>query len=279
MEQQTLRNTIAFEGVGIHTGQRARVTVQPAEADTGRVFRVGHVTIPGRVEYVVDTRRCTTLGKDSVSVSTVEHLLSALHAYGIDNALIEVDGPEIPILDGSALSFAQAFAEVGTMGQGATPRVLALTSPLAWELGGTGVNATPADEFMVEVITEFDDWPEGAACVRAVVEPDTAADYQVSIAPARTFAFRREVEQLLAAGLALGGSLDNALVITPPATFSTPLRLPSEWCAHKLLDVIGDLALLDARLQMNLTITRPGHHANTRFADVLRTQTGFRREN
>lgn len=269
MEQQTLARAFTLEGVGLHTGAFGRITAHPAEPDTGRVFRVGKTSFPARADYVTDTTRCTTLGADGVTLSTVEHLLSALYGCGIDNAILEVEGPEIPILDGSALPFVEAIQAAGIVAQSRPPRLLALTETVEWMEGASQIAAIPDSLFQVEITTEFANWSEGRAILCQTVGPSPPEEYASDIAPARTFAFRHEVEQLLAAGLAKGGSLDNALIITPPDSFSTPLRLPQEWCRHKLLDLLGDLALLDARPQMKLTATRPGHRLNTRLAQEL----------
>lgn len=269
MHQQTLANPFLLEGVGIHTGAPSRIVVHPAEPDTGRRFEVGGVTIPARADFVVDTARCTTLGHAGVRVSTIEHLLSALHGCGIDNARIEVFGPEIPILDGSAQPFVEAIQAVGIQTQDRPARLVRLTEPIEVREGTSHLQAAPSDTFALEVRTEFGNWPEGEAVASAQVGSEFADSYATGIAPARTFAFQQEVEALLAAGLAKGGSLDNALIITPPETFSTPLRVPQEWCVHKLLDVIGDLALLDARPCMHIMALRPGHRLNVRLAETI----------
>ncbi len=275
MGQQTLAQAFTLEGIGIHTGAQGKIRVLPAEADTGRVFQVGQTTIPARADYVVDTSRCTTLGKDEARVSTVEHLLSALHGCGVDNAVIEVTGPEIPILDGSARPFAEAILAAGVAPQHRPPRVFAAPKRLCEVKSGESrafaLPETRAD-FRVEVRTEFDAWEEGRATMEATLDAASSSHYLSAIAPARTFAFRQEVDYLIAAGLAKGGSLDNALIITPPDTFSSPLRLPNEWCAHKMLDVIGDLALLDARPQFHLVAIRPGHRLNVLLAQALLAQ-------
>jgi UDP-3-O-[3-hydroxymyristoyl] N-acetylglucosamine deacetylase len=260
-----------LEGVGIHSGAACAVTVSPADADTGRVFCVGSVEIPARADFVVDTARCTTLGKDEARVRTVEHLLSALYGLGIDNARMTVDGPEIPILDGSALPFVAAIQAVGIRAQGSLARTITPSEPIEVRDGVSLIRITPANALTIEVETEFADWPEGFASICYPVSAHAAEDYAKFVAPARTFAMRREVEMLLAAGLAQGGSLENALIITPPDTFSTPLRLPNEWCAHKLLDLLGDLALADARLNIDVFATRPGHRINTLAARRLLT--------
>ncbi len=270
MEQQTLAQAFTLAGIGIHTGMNGKVTVHPAESGFGRIFRVGQIDIPAHIDHVVDTTRSTTLGTAGARVHTVEHLLSALHGLGVDNALIEVEGPEIPILDGSALPFVEAIVAAGIRGQGDPCRILgyrADADPLLLNEGSSSFSVTASDTFRIAVTTEFANWVEG----KATVEYDSSFSdtYATEIAPARTFAFREEVEHLLKSGLAQGGSLDNALIITPPDEFSTPLRLPEEWCAHKLLDVLGDLALVGARLQIAVTALRPGHRANTALARRL----------
>ena len=272
MNQQTISTSFLLEGIGIHTGITGRVTVHPAEPGTGRRFRTNGVTIPAEVRYVVDTTRSTTLGLDGSRISTVEHVLSALAGCGIDNCTIDVEGPEIPILDGSALPFVEAIRSVGVVSQRVPARILRLSEPVSVTMGASEMRATPADTLHIEVTTKFDDWPEGAATLIAHGPDGIPSRYFEEIAPARTFAFRQEVESLIAAGLAKGGSLDNALIIDPPDTFSTPLRVPSEWCAHKLLDVTGDCALLNARLIMNLYACRPGHRINTAFARAILAQ-------
>lgn len=272
MQQKTLARSFTWQGIGIHTGQVGSIAVHPTGADTGRRFRVGDVVIPALAEFVTDTTRSTTLAHDGASVMTVEHLLSALHAFGVDNCEIEVTGPEIPILDGSALPFAEAIRDAGTIAQDAPRRVLTLDAPFTLEVGATQIAVEPDDAFLMEVQVDFAQWPEGDRSLAFTLEPDAPAAYLTQIAPARTFAFRQEVDALLAAGLAKGGSLDNALIITPPDTFSTPLRVPNEWCAHKVLDVIGDLALLGAHCAAQVRIVRPGHRANTTLARELRAR-------
>ena len=276
--QQTLAGPFTFSGVGIHTGTHATVTVHPAEVDTGRVIRVQSLSFPARADFVVETTRCTTLAVEGVRVYTVEHLLSALHAYQIDNALIDIEGVEVPILDGSALPHALAIEQSGIIGQNKAPHTLKLSRPLLLEDRSSVLSANPVDAnvLRIEVSTEFDVWPAGSTSQTFAMGVDTTQNlanaYREQIAPARTFAFEHEVAQLLAAGLARGGSLKNALVITPPDTFSSPLRLQGEWCAHKLLDVLGDLALVNARLVLDLKALRPGHTGNVRFARLLLEQ-------
>ena len=272
--QQTIAKSFTLEGVGIHTGAFGRVTVHPADAGNGRVFRVGNVLIPARADFVVDTTRCTTLGAEGIRVSTVEHLLSALHGFCIDNAVIEVEGPEIPILDGSALPFAEAIAAAGIVAQDKPPRVVQ-PEKIEFTEGRSAYTAVAAysNSEALKATVDFDNWPEGNAVMSARLPSSFRVHYVKRIAPARTFAFQSEVEQLIAAGLAKGGSLDNALIITPPDEFSSPLRLPQEWAAHKILDLIGDLALVDARILAFISVSRPGHRGNVRLAlELLKQQ-------
>jgi UDP-3-O-[3-hydroxymyristoyl] N-acetylglucosamine deacetylase len=271
-KQQTLAHSFTLEGVGIHTGMQGWVKIHPAEVNTGRMFRIGKLSFPAHADHVVDTVRSTTLGYEGARISTVEHLLSALHGCGIDNAWIEVSSPEIPILDGSALPFVEAIRAVGIEEQTQEVKSVTLTRSIEIEAGASRVLGEPAEGLALEVHTRFEAWPEGDATLQISLVPGTSAHYTAAIAPARTFVFRQEVESILEAGLARGGSLDNALIVTPPRSFSTPLRLPAEWCAHKMLDVIGDLALVNARLNAKLTLTRPGHRINILCAKALLAQ-------
>ena len=267
--QHTVGAAFSLSGIGIHSGKSSRVTVHPAEPGTGRLLRVGSATVPARADFVVDTSRCTVLGSGDARVSTVEHLLSALFACGIDNAVIEVFGPEIPILDGSALPFLDAIDSAGIVEQATDASVLTLDRDLDVVSGAATLKALPASTLTVEVNTLFDDWPDGTAAISWKAGPHAVAEYRSTVAPARTFAFRQEVEALLRAGLAKGGSLDNVLIVSPPDGFSSPLRVRAEWCAHKLLDVLGDLALAGGQLEMTIHALRPGHRANTRLAAEL----------
>jgi UDP-3-O-[3-hydroxymyristoyl] N-acetylglucosamine deacetylase len=260
---------LTFEGVGIHTGRHSSVTIHPADVDTGRLLVARGARIPCEARYAVDTTRSTTLGLDGVRVSTVEHLLSALHAAGVDNAEIAVEGDEIPILDGSALPFAEAIADTGVVTQNREARTLVLPSPVTVTAGASAASALPGAGLQLTVITEFDSWPEGNRRLNF-----SGGRYLQDVAPARTFAFQFEVQRLIEAGLAKGGSLDNALIIDPPDRFSSPLRVESEWCAHKLLDLIGDLALVNRRVQASVTVNRPGHTINVMLARELAARAG-----
>lgn len=254
--QGTVAKEVEFSGVGIHTGQESRLRLLPAAPDRGRVFITSQgVEIPARVDHVVACDRSTILGKDKARVSTPEHLLSALYACGIDNVEILIEGEEVPILDGSALPFWQALQRVGRCQQPVPARQLAVAEPV-WvgTEGGPLVLALPWTEPLFEYVLHYAHPMLGTQAVSC--SPET--DYGAEVAPSRTFALWEEVQVLLDRGMALGGSLDNALVVHQDR-YSTPLRLPQEPGRHKLLDLMGDFALLDARLRARVLGIRAGH--------------------
>ncbi|GBC96665.1 UDP-3-O-acyl-N-acetylglucosamine deacetylase [bacterium HR16] len=265
-KQCTLREAISVEGVGVHTGKRCRVTVKPADENTGIAFTVGGRWIPALAEYVVSTDRCTTLGADGVRVMTVEHLLSALAGTGVDNARIEVEGEEIPVLDGSAAPWVERFYRVGLQEQSAQRRRIRLTRPVSVMAGDRGIWAMPHPERLLITTVHYDHPLVGTQVAWFHLDK---IDYLEEIAPARTFGFWEEVEALLARGKALGGNLDNALVIFPDH-YSTPLRFPDEVLRHKVLDFIGDLALVGAQVEALFVAVKPSHTLNTAFALALR---------
>jgi UDP-3-O-[3-hydroxymyristoyl] N-acetylglucosamine deacetylase len=253
--QTTLRDAIEFTGVGLHTGAASRVRVTPAAADTGLCFALeGGVEIPARAEFVVDTRRATVLGRGETRVSTVEHLLSALSGMGVTNARIAVDGPEIPVADGSAGSFADGIAAVGLSVQREPRRRYIPTEARAFRDGDKLLIVLPAPSFRVRMTIDFPA-PIGVQYRELEVTPET---YRSEIAPNRTFAYKHEVETLLAHGLALGGTLDNAVVFDSDGPMS-PLRAADEPVRHKMLDLIGDFALLGAYPQCEIVAFKSGH--------------------
>lgn len=253
--QTTLRDAIAFEGVGLHTGAPARVRVLPAPAGHGLRFRLNDaVEFPAHADYVVETVRATVLGSGEHRVSTVEHLLSALLGCGVDNALLAVDGPEIPVEDGSARVFAEGIEAVGlTTLHEARVRWIP-TQTHVFRDGEKLLVVTPAPSFRVRMTVDYPA-PIGAQYVEAEIEPQT---YRAEIAAARTFGYRHEVEALLQRGLAQGGTLDNAVVFDVDGPM-TPLRVPREPACHKVLDLVGDFALLGAYPQCEVVAIKSGH--------------------
>lgn len=263
----TLGNSIVVEGVGLHTGAAARVTLHPAPAHRGRIFLCGGVEIPARVEYVTDTRRCTTLGRDGATLHTVEHLLAALALSHVDCADIHVDGPELPALDGSAHQWYALIQQAGVRSLGGEPDTVCVRAP----------------QWVVDGGSEFFLAPSGSFLAYAALDiPDTIADHQFAggavddpavreqIVRARTFGLQAEVQALLDAGLARGGSLDNAVVLTTDGYLNADVW-PLEPAWHKVLDLVGDLALLGARLQGQVLAVRGGHRSQVALARRLQT--------
>ncbi|MBV8345117.1 MAG: UDP-3-O-acyl-N-acetylglucosamine deacetylase, partial [Candidatus Eremiobacteraeota bacterium] len=211
MMQGTLSGALHFEGVGLHTGEHAKVEVQPAAPDAGLCFVLGSARVPATVENVRDTSRATVLGRDGVTISTTEHLLSALFAMGVTNADVHVDGPEIPALDGSSAEFVTAILARGVQTQPVPRRVLELAEPVYVCAADRMMIALPAESFRVRFVADFAP-PIGTQYFFGRIEPD---EYRDEIAGARTFAFLHEIEALWTRGLGRGGSLENALIFTP----------------------------------------------------------------
>ncbi|PZR59611.1 MAG: UDP-3-O-[3-hydroxymyristoyl] N-acetylglucosamine deacetylase [Candidatus Meridianibacter frigidus] len=253
--QSTLAAPASFEGLGIHTGLQSRADVLPADPGSGiRFVLADGAVVPATAEYVVETARATVLGKDGSTVSTVEHLLAALFGMGIDNAAIHVSGPEVPVVDGSARAFANAFAEIGTVRQHAARARYVPVSPKFFRDGGRTVIVLPASSFRVKFLAEFAP-PIGTQYLDAEVTPEFFAR---EIAGARTFGYLAEVEALLKRGLAQGGTMENAIVFAPDGPLQ-PLRWPDEVVRHKVLDLIGDFALLGAYPQCEVIAIKSGH--------------------
>lgn len=240
----------------------------PAPADTGVVFRrtdlEGAPTVEAKAARVVDTDRGTTIGSGEVRVHTVEHLLAALSGCGIDNLVVELSGPEVPIVDGSARPFVDLIERAGVEEQDAALRTLALSEPISLREGDSSYVVTPATAFEVSATVEFDHPLIGRQFSSYRIDPTT---FSKEIASARTFGFTREIEELRARGLAQGGSLENALVLTDEGLHEgSTLRFPDEFARHKVLDIVGDLALLGARLGGHVMAQRPSHRGNVALA-------------
>ncbi len=254
MNQSTLAGAVRFDGVGLHTGTRASVEIHPAPIDFGVQFVVGETIVPAIVDNVVDTSRATVLGKERQRISTVEHLLSALFGMEVTNARVIVHGEEIPVVDGSAQVFADAFAAVGIAPQHAPASLLRLSEPFDVRDGESALIFLPSDALRVRFIADFPA-PIGLQYLDVSVDART---YRSEIAPARTFGYLHEVEALRARGLALGGTLENALVFAPSGAMQE-LRWPNEVVRHKILDLLGDLALLGRRPSCDIIAIRTGH--------------------
>ncbi|MHB8462920.1 MAG: UDP-3-O-acyl-N-acetylglucosamine deacetylase [Vulcanimicrobiaceae bacterium] len=265
MNRFTLESEQRFSGIGLHSGANTTVTLRPAVAGTGLMFVLGDEHIPATAEYVVETSRATVIGRGSVSVSTVEHLLSSLYAFGVSDLHIVVDGPEIPVLDGSAKEFSTMLGRVGLRDLGEPAPTIAPTTAHFFADGDRLVIVLPADDLRVRFVADFPS-PVGTQYLDF---PCDAQRYADDIAAARTFGYLAEVEALKARGLALGGSLDNALVFDVDGPMQ-PLQWPNEVVRHKILDLLGDFALLGARLQAQVIAVKSGHALHSRVTKALR---------
>jgi UDP-3-O-[3-hydroxymyristoyl] N-acetylglucosamine deacetylase len=261
--------TEVLEGVGLHSGADASVRVRPAPAGTGRVFLdlASGQEIPALAANGEESQRCTVLRAEGASVQTVEHLLSALVALGVDDALIEVRGGELPAADGSAAPFFSWLREVGLQDQKSADHVsyLALDRPLLVSgEGGVTLAALPAPHFQATVLL---DYPQPWIGTQSLMFDPVADDYE-AIASARTFGFVHELEWLRARGLALGASHENALALSEEGYVGEP-RFPDELVRHKLLDLIGDLSLVGMPLAAHIIAIKPSHAQNVRLARLL----------
>lgn len=267
MMQTTLRDTLHFEGIGLHTGQQASVDVRPSGPDSGLTFVLGETRVPAVAENVVDTSRATVLGREGASVSTTEHLLSGLFAMGVCNAEIHVDGPEIPACDGSSAVFTEAIAGCGLQSQEGSRATLDVEQPVYLRSGDRMIAVFPAPSFRVRFVADFAP-PIGTQYYDGEIEPER---YEAEIAGARTFAYLHEIEALWERGLGRGGSLENALIFTPDGPMQA-LRWPNEAVRHKVLDLIGDFALLGAWPQCEVVAIKSGHELHAAMTRTLRAR-------
>lgn len=269
MPQRTLKTTVCWDGIGVHTGQPARLELRPALADHGlRVVRADlsdTSPVPVHVRTVVDSRLATVIGGEGWRLMTVEHLLAALMAADIDNVEIAVFGPEVPVLDGSAAPFVRGLEETGFIAQDRPRRVLTLLRPVAVEDGPRRGRLLPAKRLELAASIDFPHPAIGAQSLAVA-----ASDFGAEIAWARTFGFLHEVEAMRAAGLGLGGSLENAVVFGPEGALNPGgLRAPDEPVRHKILDMMGDLALVGAPLRARYEAERPGHALSAKLITKL----------
>jgi UDP-3-O-[3-hydroxymyristoyl] N-acetylglucosamine deacetylase len=264
--QRTIRRSISCAGIGLHSGNKVTLSLKPAPADFGIRFRrtdLGGVEIPATVQHLAGINYATGLARDAVSVDTVEHLLSALVSLGIDNVLIELSQPEVPIMDGSAAPFVYLIQEAGVKRLTEARRYLKVLRPVALSRGDKRIAIYPSEHFKVTYSIAFDHpLLRHQSRTMRITEDSFVED----IAPARTFGFLKEVEMLRQQGLALGGSLENAVVIGDTGVLNNALRFDDEFVRHKILDVIGDLALIGHPIIGHVVAHRGGHALHTAFA-------------
>jgi len=265
--QRTLKTRVALSGIGVHSGKPVSITLCPADPDSGINFvRVDcggspEVEIPARANAVGATELCTVLGDPrSICVATVEHLLAAFAGLGVDNAVVEIDGPEVPVMDGSARDFVDAIDQAGIAVQKAPRRIIRVLKPVRVDLGPAYAEFRPHNRCRFEIGIEYDCPVIGAQSIAVDLTP---ASFRADVARARTFGYMRDVERLWTAGFALGSSLENSVVIGDGAIVNPEgLRYPDEFVRHKALDAIGDLALAGAPIQGLYRSFRGGHKLN-----------------
>ena len=270
-KQNTVKKSVSYSGIALHTGVRAHLTISPAPENSGIVFR--RVDVPGQPSVVanalnvVDVQRGTTIAAGNAAVSTVEHVMAALTAYRVDNAIVDMDGPEPPIGDGSALPYVEMLQEAGIEEQNADAHYWSPSEPIVTEEGASTSIILPHDNLKISCMVDFSGTPLGAQYYSAEITKD---EFTENIASARTLCDYKDLEQLIAMGLVKGGSLDNAIVIHDGAIISKEgLRFPDELVRHKVLDIIGDFSLIGRRLKAHIITIKPGHATNVIVAQKL----------
>ncbi|MEE3477114.1 MAG: UDP-3-O-acyl-N-acetylglucosamine deacetylase [Candidatus Cryptobacteroides sp.] len=296
IKQQTLAGELEFKGKGLHTGRTSRMVLKPAPAGTGILFRrvdLGpDAIVEALAENISSTARSTTISKGEASVATIEHIMSALTGMGVDNAIIDIDNVEVPILDGSARFYVEAIAASGTVEQDALREYVDIPEEIEVrdEKTGSFVRVTPSDKPGIDVTIDFGSKVLGVQTARW----DESTDYASEIAPCRTFVFLHEIAYLFQNNLVKGGDMDNAIVIAEhpvtegqlselSALFNVPklevkegylnnlqLRFPDECGRHKLLDLVGDLRLAGGYLNAKVTAFKPGHTINSQLTKAIR---------
>lgn len=269
--QQTLGNKAKFSGIGLHTGKMINLTLRPAEVGTGIVFhRVDlspAVSIEAHAANVVNTRLSTTIGNEKGSVSTIEHLMAALYSCGIDNAHVDIDGPEVPIMDGSAAPFIAEITKAGVKTSSKPRKYLVVKKPVSVVEGDKKATIIPSRHYKISFDMQFAH-PAVKSQFRSMVF--TQESFAQEFAAARTFGFLAEVEMMKSHGLALGGSLENAVVIGDQGVLNPEgLRYQDEFVRHKILDSVGDLSLAGHRLIGHVKATKSGHDLNHKLVMEL----------
>lgn len=269
MKQTTIAKPVSLVGIGLHKGVPVRLRLEPLEADRGIEFYRSdvNVAIPLKPEYVVDTKMATVIGKEGYFISTIEHMLSAVYAYGIDNLRVIVDADEIPVMDGSSASFCMLLDEAGILELDAPKKIMKIKKEVIVREGDKYVKLSPSNDLNYDFTIKFN---------HPVIEEQsftlnfTKAEYKEKISKARTFGFLHEVQYLRSKGLALGGSLDNAVVLDDKKVLNTEgLRYPDEFVRHKILDAIGDMSLLGINFIGNYEAFAGSHELNHKLTVAL----------
>ncbi len=271
-KQRTIKDSTAFSGIGIHTGKEVGLRFCPAKEGTGIVFKrvdlPSQPLIPATVEYVQDTSRSTTIGIKEIRIHTVEHVLSAIKAYNIDNLYIEISSIEPPVGNGSADVFIEMIEKAGVCEQDQTVPIVKIQQPVYWSEGDIHLVALPYPGYRVSYTLSY----PGASFLRSQFQSIliNEENFKVEIAPCRTFSLYKEISSLMDKGLIKGGSLDNAVVIKDDIIFSKGgLFFPDEMARHKILDLVGDLSLIGFDFHAHIIAIRSGHTSNFAFARCL----------
>lgn len=279
VNRKTVANVVAIEGIGLHSGIYTRVELRPADAGAGIVFSrtdLGGLRIPAIQSSTTALDYATTVGKDDVAIGTVEHLLSAVYAFGLTDLEVAIDGPEVPIIDGSAMPFVNLIeaAQIKDLDEKVT--VLAVRDAIEVRDGDKFIRIEPAsDRLDVSYSIDFPHPSIGSQSIEFALD---AASFGREIAPARTFGFLRDVEKLRAIGLARGGSVDNCIVLDDEKVANGELRFDDEFVRHKVLDLVGDLVLLGRPLVGRITASKAGHALHSKFvSEILRKAAEWER--
>ena len=271
VERKTVNTNVSITGIGLHSGIYTKVELHPARAGSGVTFvraDLDGLRIPALQASTTSLDHATTVGKDDVSVGTVEHLLSAVMAFGVTDLDVLIDGPEVPIVDGSALPFMHLIDAAGVRGLGVGIPVLRVKEPIEMVDGEKSIRITPSNRLILNYKIDFAHPAIGRQSYHFDYERD---NFLRKIAPARTYGFLKDVENLRKAGLARGGSVENCIVLDDDGVMNGPLRFRDEFVRHKILDLLGDLALIGRPIVGEITANRAGHAMHSRFVEkVLR---------
>ena len=281
-KQKTLKKSTSISGIGLFTAESASLTIHPAAPDTGIVFQrtdlPGSPKVPADLEHVVSTPRCTILGSQNCTIHTVEHILAALYAMGIDNALLELSGPEVPIMDGSAEPFVELILQGEIEELDKKRKIHHLRSPVSWSQGEVHIVAIPSKEFKISYTLHF---PESEILHSQYLCASVTPEYfSKDIAPCRTFCLYEEIAPFIENGLIKGGGLDNAVIIKNDVVINPDgIRFSDEMVRHKILDLIGDLSLTAISFCAHIIAIRSGHASNVAFANELLNQIKMEKNN
>ncbi|HSX12068.1 MAG TPA: UDP-3-O-acyl-N-acetylglucosamine deacetylase [Rhabdochlamydiaceae bacterium] len=270
--QKTLSESVSISGIGLFSGEKVTLTIHPAPSGTGILFQridlPDRPVIPATLDYVVSTPRCTVLGQKKCSIYTVEHLLASLKACGIDNAWIELNGPEVPILDGSSIQFVELIESAGIAVQDKEKTFYLLSTPLFWSQGDIHLIALPSEEYRISYTLHY---PHSKILRSQYFSKEIDAKvFKTEIASCRTFCLYEEITPMIEKGLIKGGTLENGVIIKEDSVMNPEgLRFPDEMVRHKVLDLIGDLSLIPISFYAHIIAIRAGHASNVAFGKDL----------